>query len=350
MAVVAQQRTLVGIAPACAALSVARATFYRRQNPKVQESRPPQPVPRALPPDERTRVLALLNGARFADRAPAQVYATLLDEGTFLCSIPTMYRILRENRQVRERRNQRRHPSYRKPELLATGPNQVWSWDMTKLRGPVKWTYCHLYVILDIFSRYVTGWMVAPRESAALAQRLIAETGAKQEVVPGQLFIHADRGTSMTSKPVALLLADLGVTRSHSRPHVSNDNPFSEAQFKTLKYRPEFPERVGSLEDARVFCQTFFPWYNGAHHHSGIGLRTPEAMHNGRASAVRDARQRVLRAAYATHPERFVRKPPQPPVLPHAVWSNPPKEQSASQDRAGSTISTVDDLPGRPER
>ncbi len=325
-------------------LSVARATFYRRQTPTVEESRPPRPVPRALPPAERTRVLSLLNNDRFADRAPAQGYATLLDEGTFLCSIPTMYRILREHRQVRERRNQRRHPSYRKPELLATGPNQVGSWDITKLLGPVKWTYFHLYVILDIFSRYVTGWMVAPRESAALAQRLIAETCAKQGVVPGQLFLHADRGTSMTSKPVALLRADLGVTRSHSRPHVSNDNPFSEAQFKTLKYRPEFPERFGSLADARVFCQTFFPWYNGAHHHSGIGLMTPEAVHTGRASAVRDARQRVLRAAYAAHPERFVRQPPQPPVLPHAVWINPPKEQSASQDRAGSTISTVDDL------
>ena len=344
MAVVAHQRTVVGIAPACAALSVARATFYRRQHPKGAVPCRPRSVPRALRPDERTRVLSLLNDDRFADRAPAQVYATLLDEGTFLCSIPTMYRILRENRLVRDRRNQRRHPSYCKPELLATGPNQVWSWDITKLLGPVKWTDFHLYVILDIFSRYVTGWMVAPRESAALAQRLIAETCATQGVVPGQLFIHADRGTSMTSKPVALLLADLGVTRSHSRPQVSNDNPFSEAQFKTLKYRPDFPERFGSLEDARVFCQAFFPWYNDEHRHSGIGLMTPAAVHDGRASALRDARQRVLMTAYAAHPERFVRKPPQPPVLPHAVWINPPKEQSASQDRPGATISTADDL------
>ena len=343
MAVVAQQRTGGGIASACAALSVARASFYRRQHPTGPRPRRPRFVPRALPPEERTRVFSLLNDDRFADRAPAQVYATLLDEGTFLCSIPTMYRILREHRLVRDRRDQRRHPTYHKPELLATGPNEVWSWDITKLLGPVKWTYFHLYVILDIFSRYVTGWMVAPRESAALAQRLIAETCATQGIVPGQLFLHADRGTSMTSKPVALLMADLGVTRSHSRPQVSNDNPFSEAQFKTLKYRPDFPSRFGSLEDARVFCQAFFTWYNGEHRHSGIGLMTPTAVHDGRASTVRDARQRVLSAAYAAHPERFVRKPPQPPVLPHAVWINPPKEESASQDRAGATISTVDD-------
>jgi putative transposase len=343
MAVVAQQRTVIGIAPACAALSVARASFYRRQHPKGAVPRRPRFVPRALLAGERTRVLSLLNDDRFADRAPAEVYATLLDEGTFLCSIPTMYRILRESRLVRDRRNQRRHPSYHKPELLATGPNEVWSWDITKLLGPVKWTYFHLYVILDIFSRYVTGWMVALRESAALAQRLIAETCAMQGIGPGQLFIHADRGTSMTSKPVALLLADLGVTRSHSRPQVSNDNPFSEAQFKTLKYRPDFPERFGSLEDARLFCQGFFSWYNREHRHSGIGLMTPAAVHDGRASTVRDARQRVLSAAYAAHPERFVRKPPQPPLLPHAVWINPPKEESASQDGAGATIATADD-------
>jgi len=343
MAVVAQQRTGVGIAPACAALSVARASFYRRPHPKGARPRHPRFVPRALLSDERMQVLARLTDDRFADRAPAQVYATLLDEGTFLCSIPTMYRILRESRLVRERRNQRRHPSYHKPELLATGPNEVWSWDITKLLGPVKWTYFHLYVILDIFSRYVVGWMVAPRESAALAQRFIAETCAMQRIGPGQLFLHADRGTSMTSKPVALLLADLGVTRSHSRPHVSNDNPFSEAQFKTLKYRPDFPARFGSLADARIFCQGFFSWYNGEPRHSGIGLMTPTAVHNGQASTVRDARQRVLSAAYAAHPERFVRKPPQPPLLPHAVWINPPKEASASQDRAGATISIEDD-------
>ena len=296
-----------------------------------------------LPSEERQAVLATLHSDRFVDQAPATVYATLLDEGQYHCSIRTLYRILDEQAEVKERRNQLRHPVYQKPELLATAPNQVWSWDITKLLGPVKWTYFHLYVILDIFSRYVTGWMVAPRESATLAQRLIAETYAKQGIGPSQLFLHADRGTSMTSKPVALLLAELGVTRSHSRPQVSNDNPFSEAQFKTLKYRPEFPERFGSIEDARVFCQRFFSWYNSEHRHSGIGLMTPAVVHDGRAATMRDARHQVLMTAYAAHPERFVRKPPQPPVRPHAVWINPPKEESASQDRAGATISIADD-------
>ena len=322
---------------------MARATVYRWQTPTVTALRPPRRIPRALPPDERTRLLALLNEDRFADHAPAQVYATLLDEGMFLCSSPTMDRTRRANRQVRDRRHQRRHPNDHKPELLATGPNHVWSWDSTKLLGPVKWTYFHLYVILDIFSRYVTGWMLAPRESAALAQQLIDATCATQGTFPGQLFLHADRGTSMTRKPVAWLLADLGVTRSHSRPQVSNDNPFSEAQFTTLKYRPEFPTRFGSIEDARVFCQPFFAWYNGEHRHAGIGLMTPAAVHDGRAPALRDARQRVLLTAYAAHPERFVRKTPEPPVRPHAVWINPPKKPSASQEGAGATISTVDD-------
>ena len=192
-----------------------------------------------------------------------------------------MHRILAENGELRERRNQLRHPQYKKPELLATGPNQVWTWDITKLLGPAKWTYFHLYVILDIFSRYVVGWMVAPRETAELAKRLIADTCQKQGIIAGTLTIHADRGTSMTSKPVALLMADLGVTKTHSRPHVSDDNPYSESQFKTLKYRPEFPERFGSIEDSRAFGQTFFPWYNQEHHHSGIALLTPEMLHYG---------------------------------------------------------------------
>ena len=341
MAATQSLSTEIGIKPACDAFGIARSGFYRKQGPATAPAPRPSP-PRTLSPEERQAVLATLHSDRFVDTAPAAVYATLLDEGRYHCSIRTLYRILDEQAEVKERRNQLRHPVYQKPELLATAPNQVWSWDITKLLGPVKWTYFHLYVILDIFSRYVTGWMVAPRESATLAQRLIAETCAKQGIGPGQLFLHADRGTSMTSKPVALLLADLGVTRSHSRPQVSNDNPFSEAQFKTLKYRPDFPERFGSLEDARAFCQTFFSWYNGEHRHAGIGLMTPAAVHDGRASTVRHARQRVLRAAYVAHPERFVRKPPQPPRLPHAVWINPPKKQSASQDGAGATISTAD--------
>jgi putative transposase len=236
-----------------------------------------------------------------------------------------MYRLLEANQEVKERRNQLRHPSYQKPELLATAPNRVWSWDITKLLGPVKWTYFYLYVILDIFSRYVAGWMVASRESALLAEKLIRETCLKQGIQPGQLMVHADRGASMKSKPVALLLSDLGVTKTHSRPHTSDDNPYSEAQFKTLKYRPDFPERSGSLEDARAFCQAFFSWYNTEHHHSGIGLMTPHAVHYGFAEEVFKAREKVLLAAYQKNPERFVRKIPVPLALPQAAWINPPK-------------------------
>jgi len=271
-----------------------------------------------------------MHSDRFADQAPASIYATLLDEGRYLCSTRTMYRLLAGQHEVRERRNQLRHPSYSKPELLATGPNQVWSWDITKLLGPAKWTYYYLYVILDIYSRYAVGWMVAPRESSTLAARLIRSTLNKHGVEPGQLALHADRGSSMTSKPVAFLLADLGVTKTHSRPHTSNDNPYSESQFKTLKYRPEFPSRFGSIEDARAFCQGFFRWYNNEHHHSGIGLLTPETVHYGQVAAVTRARQTALEVAYAAHPEPFVRKPPQPPAVPDAVWINPPGERPSS--------------------
>ncbi len=251
----------VGTRAACHSLGVARATFYRRRLPRGAVGACARPTPaRALSQDERGAVLARLHADRFMDQAPAEVYATLLDEGTSLCSVRTMARILAEEGEVRERRNQTRHPHYTRPELLATGPNQVWSWELTKLLGPVKWTYFALYVILDIFSRAVVGWMVAHRESAALAERLLLDTCTKQRIPSGQLTIHADRGSSMTSKPVALLLADLGVGKTHSRPHVSDDNPYSEAQFKTLKYRPAFPARFGSIEDARAFCQGFFAW------------------------------------------------------------------------------------------
>jgi len=235
-----------------------------------------------------------------------------------------MYRVLASAEEVRERRRQLRHPAYAKPELLATKPNQVWSWDITKLRGPVTWSYYYLYVILDIFSRYVVGWMVAPQESATLAERLIATTCEKQAVPAGQLTIHADRGAAMTAKSVALLLADLGITRTHSRPHVSDDNPYSEAQFKTLKYHPTFPERFGSVQDARSFCQGFFPWYNAEHRHDALGLLTPEAVHHGHSDAILEQRRTVLAAAYAAHPERFVRKPPEPLAPPTAAWINPP--------------------------
>ena len=241
-----------------------------------------------------------------------------------------MYRILAEAGEVRERRNQARHPKYKAPELLATAPNQVWSWDITKLRGPVKWSYYHLYVILDIFSRFVVGWMIAYRESAALAKRLIAETCEKENIQPGQLTVHSDRGSTMKTKTVAFLLADLGVTKSHSRPYVSDDNPYSESQFKTLKYRPDFPARFGSIQDARSFCWGFFPWYNQDHRHSGIALMSPAMVHYGKAEQVSSQRQVVLASAYDDHPERFVRGLPTPPSLPEAAWINKPKVESMS--------------------
>jgi putative transposase len=307
---------VVGIVAACLALNVSRASLYRRRRRSVQAAhRYPTPR-RALSAAERQLVCDVLHEERFVDKAPAQVYAALLDEDVYHCSVRTMYRILASRREVRERRNQLRRPHYQKPELLATGPNQVWSWDITKLLGPVKWTYYYLYVILDIFSRYVVGWMLALQEAARLAKRLIAESCAKQGIVPGQLTIHADRGPSMHSQGVAMLLGSLGITKTHSRPHVSNDNPYSEAQFKTLKYCPEFPERFGSPEDARRFCHAFFRYYNHEHRHSGIALMTPYAVHHGLAPRITAARQQTLLAAYERHPERFVRTPPQAPILP----------------------------------
>jgi putative transposase len=315
----------VGKVAACQALDVARASLYRFCQPASLMDAPQRPAPpRTLGPAERQTVLAQLNSERFVDQAPAQVYATLLDEGQYLSSDRTMFRILDQHYQVRELRNQLSHPAYQKPELLATAPNQVWSWDITKLLGPAKWTYFYLYVILDIFSRYAVGWMVASRESATLAQKLIRETCQKQSIAAGQLTVHADRGSSMTSRPVALLLADLGVTKTHSRPYNSNDNPFSESHFKTLKYRPEFPDRFGCIQDARSFCQRFFSWYNTEHHHSGLGWLTPQVVHGGQSAAVLAARQKVLNQAFRATPERFVRKPPQSPRLLDKVWINPP--------------------------
>lgn len=320
----------IGMAPACRALGVPRATAYRHRSPRPRTERRPRHRPAlALSDAERTAVLGQLHAERFVDASPAAVYATLLDEGTYLASERTMYRLLASEGESGERRAQLRHPAYAKPELLAAAPNQLWSWDITKLKGPAKWTWFYLYVLLDVFSRYVPGWLLATRESGTLADRLIAETVEKEGVTEG-LTIHADRGPSMTSKPVALLLADLGIVKSHSRPHVSNDDPFSESQSKTLKYRPDFPERFGSLEDARAFCRTFFSWYNAEHRHVGIGLLTPEMVHHGRGEQVRAARQVVLDGAYAAHPERFVRKRPEPPPLPTAVWINPPKEPPSS--------------------
>ena len=270
----------------------------------------------------------ILHAERFWDAAPASVYATLLDEGQYLASIATMYRLLRADGETGDRRRHATHPARVKPELVATAPNQVYSWDITKLAGPAKWTCYYLYVLLDIYSRYVVGWMVAAQEAAVLAERLLADAIAAQGVAAGTLTVHADRGTSMTSKPVAMLLADLGVTKSHSRPHVPDDNPSSESQFKTLKHHPLFPDRFGCIQDARVFCQGFFRWYNFEHHHSGIALLTPADVHFGRAEQITTARAVVLDGAYAAHPERFVRKPPVPPRLPQAVWINQPVDPS----------------------
>lgn len=325
IAIIEDYRHQTGIQPLCDALDVPRATLYRRRKPP-EVSDPKRPLPRsALSEHERQQVLDVLHSDRFIDCPPAQVYATLLDEGQYLCSTRTMYRILADQDEVRERRDIRQHPKYAKPELLATEPNQVWSWDITKLKGPQKWTYFYLYVILDIFSRYVVGWMVAPGESATLAKRLIQDSYDKQGVASYQLTVHADRGSPMTSKLVANLMADLGITKTHSRPHVSNDNPFSESQFKTLKYRPAFPTRFGSLQDARVFCANFFDWYNTQHRHSGISLYRPEDVHYGRTAILQKRRQAALDEAYLVHPERFVRKPPEASEPPKAVWINPPE-------------------------
>ena len=326
----------IGTRAACAAAGVPQASWYRRHRVSAA---PPRRVPvphrarhqpRALAPAERRAILAVLHSDRFADLAPAEAWAILLDEGTYLGSVSTFYRVLREAGQSRERRAQAVHPAAVKPELAAAGPNAVWSWDITKLHGPAKWTYYHLYVVLDIYSRYAVGWMVAARETAVLAEKLISETAAKQGISRGQLSIHADRGSSMTSRPVALLLADLGVTQSHSRPHVSNDNPYSEAQFRTLKYRPGFPARFASIEAARQHCQHFFRWYNDEHRHGGLGLHTPADVHHGHAATVRTQRADVLNAAYQMHPERFVRKPPAPPAIPATAWINPPNQKEAA--------------------
>ena len=329
MNAVTEVAPLVGIVMACVMLAVARATYYRSLRPRILPPARPTP-PRALGPGERQAVLDVLHEPRFVDLAPVEVYATLLDESRYLCSERTMYRILAANQEVRERRDQLRHQNHPRPELLATRPNELWSWDITKLLGPQKWTYFYLYVILDVFSRYVVGWMVAHEESAALARKLIEETCRRQGVEPDQLTLHADRGSSMTSKSVALLLADLGVTKTHSRPHVSNDNPFSESAFKTLKYRPGFPDRFMHIEHARAHGGPFFDWYNNDHHHGSLGLCTPHDVHYGLAAQTLQRRAAVLDAAFLAHPERFARGRPVPATPPHEVWINKPAPEVAT--------------------
>ena len=322
MTAIAQELSqVVGITCACQVLDIPRSRLYPRRSPAPAA----RPTPKhALSAEERTKVRTVLNSERFMDRAPRQVYATLLDEGTYLCHWRTMYRILTAHAEVRERRKQRRHPVYHKPELLAEQPNQVWSWDITKLRGPAKWTHFALYTVLDIFSRYVVGWMIAERESAELAKQLIATAAANQQIEPEQLTLHADNGKPMKAKTLALLLSDLGVNKSHSRPYVSDDNPFSEAQFKTLKYHPDYPDRFGCIQDARAWARPFFQWYNHQHYHTGLNLLTPASVHYGQAEIVRQQRQAVLAVAYAQHPARFVRGKPIVKGAPDAVWINPP--------------------------
>lgn len=318
----------------CAALNVSRASVHRHRTVLAAPHcapKPRNPSARTLSANERDHVLGHLRMPRFADQTPTEVFASLLDEGTYLCSIRTMYRILSAQGKTAERRRQRRHPVYQKPELLAEAPNQVWSWDITKLMGPQKWSYFYLYVILDIFSRRVVGWCVEHAESASQFKALFIDAMTKHEVPPGQLTLHADRGGPMKAKTTAAMLVDLHVLKSHSRPHTSNDNPFSEAHFKTLKYQPEFPKRFDTIDEARMFCRRFFAWYNDDHHHAGIGLMTPNQIHFGQAAAIYDARQTTLDAAFQKTPERFVQKPPKPPAVPTAVWINPPKQTEDNQ-------------------
>lgn len=330
---IAELVPVVGTKEACRVLGEARARHYRRHRRTPAPPRPERrasPQPRALSDEERTELRETLNSEAFCDTAPASVYAKLLDEGRYLGSVSTMYRVLRAHTEVKERRRQATHPAHKKPELVARGPKEIWSWDITKLLGPEKWTYFYLYVVIDIYSRYVVGWMLARAENATLAKALLRETLDKHDIGEDQLTLHSDRGSPMTAKPFVFLMADLGVTRSYSRPHTSNDNPYSESHFRTAKYRPDFPDRFGSYEDAHAWCSRFFAWYNDEHRHSGIGYHTPADVHFGRAQGARDRRAVVLAHAYAVHPERFVRKAPEPPALPTVAWINEPKEVTAA--------------------
>lgn len=332
IAIVEEYAPTLGTSAACTALAVSRATLYRQRRPVARVARKRR-VPRALSDAERTFVLTTLNSPDNVDKSPWSVYATLLSQGVHLCSARTMYRILAASQQVRERRAQAHHPKYTAPQLLATGPNQVWSWDICKIPTTTKWQYLYLYVMLDIFSRYVVGWMLEERENSDLAQALIAASCAKQGIEAGQLAIHADRGPQMIAKSVASLMADLGVVRTHSRPHVSNDNPFIEAHFKTAKYRPDMPQRLGGIYDGRAHFRQFFKWYNNDHTHSGIAYLTPATVHYGQAQAIIAERQRALDAAYTRYPQRFVKGPPRAARLPEAVWINPPKNTAEMEEK-----------------
>jgi putative transposase len=323
MAALAHLVPVVGVVAACASLGVCRASYYRAKRPAPPRRPRPRPA-RALSDAENAQVLAILDSERFGDKTPREVYAELLDEGRYLCSVRTMYRILKRAQQVCERRLLARHPKYVKPMLLAEAPNQVWSWDITKVPGPFRGVYFSLYVLLDIYSRFIVGWTIATSESSAIATAFLADAFERWGIEPGKLVCHSDRGAPMTAKPTTTLYADLGIIPSYSRPHVSDDNPYCEAAFKTFLYRPEMPDRFGSIEDARAFFVELFTWYNEHHCHSGIALLTPSDVHHGRAAAIVEARQVVLDTTYRQHPERFVRGRPLHPFPPSAVWINPP--------------------------
>jgi putative transposase len=342
MQTVESLKTEIAVTQLCEAVGLNRSFLYRYKKPPIVLPLTTRAQhPRSLSRDEVRCVEDVLHSERFVDTSPAEVYATLLDEGKYLCSVRTMYRILATKGENLERRRGHKKGSFKRPELLANGPNQVWSWDITKLMGPQKWTYFYLYVMLDIFSRYVIGWFVSDRENGSLAKHFIDECCQKQNIKEEQLTIHSDRGSPMKSKPVAFLMADLGITKSFSRPSVSNDNPFSEAHFKTLKYHPNFPQRFGSIEDSKVFCSSFFPWYNGQHKHSGIEYYTPEDVHYGRAEQYFELRNKTLKSAHIAHPERFVGKHPKAVLPPKEVWINPPKSLENKLNCKTNTLSEV---------
>ncbi len=330
MTIAEQHESTLGVQPVCQALGISRATYYRRKNRPVEPPATKRYPPRKLTPEEEQSILSTINAERFMDKGVPTVYTTLLDEGVYICSTRTMYRILHRHQQVRERRHDRTHPVYKKPELLATGPNQVWSWDITKVKGPKPWIFYQLYVVIDVFSRYVVAWMISEYESGEQAKVLIEEACQRQGLSGEGLTVHSDRGKAMRSKNLADLLGELGVQRSFSRPHVSNDNPYSESQFKTLKYHPTYPERFGSLEDAQSYMRAFFKWYNTEHRHSGIAMMTPETVHTGRSEKVITHRKQVLQQAFQRNPERFVKGAPDPKGVPEEVWINKPKITAAA--------------------
>lgn len=322
MTVIERNKSQFPITVLCETLGVNRSTWYNHLAPKTTpEGRTP---PRKLAESERAEVLRTLNSETFQNESVPTVYAKLLDKETYLCSQRTMYRILKDQKQTRPRRHEREHPNYHKPQLVATGPNQVWSWDITRLKGPKSWIFYELYVVIDIYSRCIVSWCLSEHESGEQAKALIKAACIREGINKHQLTVHSDRGRAMRSKQLSDLYGELGIIRSLNRPRVSNDNPYSESQFKTLKYRPDYPDRFGSIEDARTHLRAFFEWYNTEHRHSGIAMMPPAEVHAGRSEEIRRKRQTILRKAHQRHPERFVRGIPQAKGVPEKVWINEP--------------------------